>query len=116
MLKQRIICILGLFTAIFPFFGIPLSWKKIILFIVGLGIFAIGYLLYRERRAYMSALKNTSHVFAERRPDVEEQSEVRHMPRVRRRAPKREMPQAVEEQFTMPTASPYEPTEVYKNE
>lgn len=71
MLKQRIICILGLFTVIFPFFGVPFFWKRIVLVFIGLLIFTVGYLLYRERRDYLAKLRNTSQSFVEQRPNVD---------------------------------------------
>ncbi len=95
MLKQRIICILGLFTAIFPFFGVPFFWKRIVLAIIGLLIFTVGYLLYRERRDFLAKLRNTSQSFVEQRPNTDiadmygtagsEAPEQAAPPRIRRR-------------------------------
>jgi hypothetical protein len=68
MLKQRLICIIGIWIMVLPYIGIPLSWKKILFFITGLITFGLGYLLYRERRTYLSGSKNHSQVFVEHKP------------------------------------------------
>ncbi|MFA6585710.1 MAG: hypothetical protein WCS86_00935 [Candidatus Paceibacterota bacterium] len=51
MSKEKIIIILGVWTAILPYLGFPLSLKNILLSITGLGLVYLGYISLRSSKA-----------------------------------------------------------------
>ena len=48
MKKARILLALGIWVAILPYLGFPLSWRPFIITITGLGLIALAYILYKE--------------------------------------------------------------------
>ncbi len=50
MVKERLIFILGIFTALLSFSGFPAGWKKFLFAVIGLSLAYLAYLLYKEKR------------------------------------------------------------------
>lgn len=57
MSKAGLIALLGLLTAFLPFVGIPNAAKTVVAVILGLLIFALGFLIREERRWLLRSLK-----------------------------------------------------------
>ncbi len=51
MSKEKIIFILGIWIAVLPYLGFPLSLKNSLLLITGLSLVYLGYLLYKDAKA-----------------------------------------------------------------
>jgi hypothetical protein len=60
MSKRQLLCLLGLFTAVFLFLGIDGFWDKIISVVLGLLIIIISYNLPHEKRSG-SFTENSNH-------------------------------------------------------
>ncbi len=50
MRKERILLIIGVWTAILPFLGFPHFWKDILFSISGLVLIYFSYVLYKESK------------------------------------------------------------------
>jgi hypothetical protein len=48
MRKARILLFLGIWVAILPYLGFPLSWKNVLFTFSGLGLIFLSYVFYRE--------------------------------------------------------------------
>ena len=49
MKRERILIILGVLTALAPFYGLPGSYMTVLLILFGLGIAYIGYSLSKKK-------------------------------------------------------------------
>ena len=50
MKRERILIILGVLTALAPFYGLPSSYMTVLLILFGFGIAYIGYTLSKKER------------------------------------------------------------------
>ncbi len=48
--KNRLILILGIFTALMPFLGFPAIWKNFFYFVFGISISTLSFLIARHKR------------------------------------------------------------------
>jgi phage shock protein PspC (stress-responsive transcriptional regulator) len=48
MKRERILIILGVLTALAPFYGLPSSYMTVLLILFGLGVAYIGYTLQKK--------------------------------------------------------------------
>jgi hypothetical protein len=62
MSKQKGIFFLGIWVAILPFLGFPLSWKRTLALVSGAYIAYLGYLLNKERTAHDKHTPHTTYV------------------------------------------------------
>lgn len=49
MTREQIVLLIGFCVSIAPFIGVPLAWKKGIIFALGLLVIYLGYTLQRRR-------------------------------------------------------------------
>lgn len=85
MSKEVSVILLGLFTALVPYLGLPGSWRTILLVITGLCIATLGFFLRREvlsrggthradffvdNRPQQTTAQPTSHETSNSRPKV----------------------------------------------
>ena len=72
MSKEMGVIILGLLVIIIPYLGLPISWRTILLVIVGVGITIIGFLLRGEVISKGTA-GSEKHHFAEPTKTIEQE-------------------------------------------
>ena len=65
MRKERMLFIVGIWVAVLPFLGFPLSWKKIFFLITGCLIVLVASLFYNQAKARLSKNDNRSKVFVD---------------------------------------------------
>ncbi|HEV7424549.1 MAG TPA: hypothetical protein VGO21_05195 [Candidatus Paceibacterota bacterium] len=65
MRKERILLFLGIWVAVLPYLGFPLSWKNILFTISGLILMYFSYILYKESQAKRTLKKETFDNFSE---------------------------------------------------
>ena len=68
--KQRVIFILGIWTAFLPFLGFPNSWKKVLFLLSGLFIAYLAYLLYREKRGVTAIKEDKTNTYTDNRNEA----------------------------------------------
>lgn len=67
MTNQRVIFILGLWTAILPYLGFPNNWKKVFFLVTGSTIAYLAYLLYREKKNAVAVKEKKANSYTDNR-------------------------------------------------
>lgn len=68
MSKEVSVIILGLFTAIVPYLGLPGTWRTILLVVLGVGLAVIGFFLRRE--VLGRGMSHRADFFVDNRPSA----------------------------------------------
>lgn len=72
MNKARTFLIFGIWIAILPYLGFPISWKKTLFTLTGLFLIYLGYLAYREYKK--NSAQKTFENFSENHHQASEET------------------------------------------
>jgi uncharacterized protein YabE (DUF348 family) len=79
MSKNKIILIIGIVIAIIPFLGFPSAWRSFFVFVGGVAVSTLSYLIARENRMVMHSKPKSrvvSEVYVESHPKNDEKEEI----------------------------------------